>query len=81
MRVRLAAKLPPKPFLKFEAILEDRRGECDAFFGGFRHRVEDSELRKVQRQAFAGFVWTRQYYNLDVRRWLEGDPTQPPPPP
>ena len=81
VRVRLAAKLPPKPFLKFEAILEDRRGECDAFFGGFRHRVEDSELRKVQRQAFAGFVWTRQYYNLDVRRWLEGDPTQPPPPP
>jgi hypothetical protein len=81
VRVRLAAKLPRKPFLDFDSIVEKRRSECDGFFSGFQHRVDDPELQKVQRQAFAGLVWTRQYYNLDVRRWLDGDPTQPPPPP
>ena len=32
------------------------------------------------RQAFAGMLWSKQLYNYDVRRWLAGDPTQPPPP-
>ena len=33
------------------------------------------------RQALGGLLWTKQFYHYDVRRWLEGDPTQPPPPP
>ena len=32
------------------------------------------------RQAFAGMLWSKQLYNYDVSRWLDGDPTQPPPP-
>jgi hypothetical protein len=34
----------------------------------------------VMRQAFAGLLWSKQLYNYDVARWLDGDPTQPPPP-
>ena len=34
----------------------------------------------MQRQAFAGMIWSKQYYHYDVPRWLEGDPLQPPPP-
>ena len=33
------------------------------------------------RQAFAGLLWSKQLYYYDVARWLDGDPTQPPPPP
>jgi hypothetical protein len=33
------------------------------------------------RQALAGMLWSKQWFHLDVRRWLEGDRTQPPPPP
>ena len=33
------------------------------------------------RQAFAGMIWSKQFYKYDVRRWLKGDPAQPPPPP
>ena len=33
------------------------------------------------RQAFAGLLWTKQFYHYDVQRWLDGDPAQPPPPP
>ena len=32
------------------------------------------------RQAFAGMLWCKQFYHYDVERWLDGDPTQPPPP-
>ncbi len=39
------------------------------------------EQRLVQRQAFAGLIWTKQVYHFDVARWLDGDPAQPPPPP
>ena len=27
----------------------------------------------MQRQAFAGLLWSQQYYHYDVRRWLDGD--------
>ncbi len=32
------------------------------------------------RQAFAGLLWSKQFYYYEVARWLDGDPTQPPPP-
>ena len=38
------------------------------------------EERRVQRQAYAGLCWSKQYYYYDVAVWLEGDPAQPPPP-
>ena len=37
-------------------------------------------MRNVQRQAYAGMLWNKQYYRYLVERWLEGDPTEPPPP-
>ena len=43
-----------------------------------RHRVADEAM--VMRQAFAGMLWSKQLYAYDVERWLDGDPTQPPPP-
>ena len=39
------------------------------------------DARRVMRQALAGMLWSKQWYHYDVRRWLEGDPGQPPPPP
>jgi hypothetical protein len=32
------------------------------------------------RQAFAGMVWSQQFYHYDVARWLDGDPAEPRPP-
>lgn len=32
------------------------------------------------RQAFAGLIWSQQYYEYPVERWLEGDPGREPPP-
>ena len=30
----------------------------------------------VQRQAFAGMIWSKQFFYYDIPQWLNGDPTQ-----
>ncbi|MBX3463155.1 MAG: glucosidase [Planctomycetes bacterium] len=64
----------------FDAVLAARRQEADDFYAGVVGDV-DAEAARVQRQAYAGLVWTKQFYHFDVRTWLAGDPSQPPPPP
>ncbi len=39
-----------------------------------------SEASKVERQAYAGLLWSKQFYHYIVREWLAGDPLQPPAP-
>jgi hypothetical protein len=42
--------------------------------------IDGEEARRVARQAYAGLIWSKQFYHLVVRDWLEGDPEQPAPP-
>ena len=81
VRVRLGPTnhlLPPEPW---DAIVDARRAEADAWYGELQHGIADADARNVQRQAFAGLLWSKQYYHFDIREWLAGDPLQPPPPP
>ncbi|MDB6127654.1 MAG: glucosidase, partial [Verrucomicrobia bacterium] len=41
----------------------------------------DSEANRVARQAYAGLLWSKQFYHYVVKDWLGGDPAQPAPPP
>jgi len=79
--LRLAPELADTALDEADAIFEARRGEAEAFYAGLHPEGADGEVRRVQRQAWAGLIWTKQTYRYDVRRWLEGDPGQPPPPP
>ncbi len=63
----------------FEAVFQERLQEADAFYATFQ-KGADADLTNIQRQAFAGMLWTKQYYNIDMPRWLNGDPNQPEPP-
>ncbi len=65
---------------RFDGLFDERRAEADSYYAALQHDLEDADKRLVQRQALAGLIWTKQYYRFDVRRWLAGDPTQPPPP-
>ncbi len=42
--------------------------------------IESEDARNVQRQAYAGLLWSKQFYYFNVHQWLKGDPAQPPPP-
>lgn len=64
----------------FAAVLATRQQEADAFYHQVSPFPMKDQERLVQRQAFAGLLWTKQYFEFDVSRWLKGDPTTPKPP-
>jgi hypothetical protein len=76
-RADLEAPLGPA----FDRCFEQRRQEADAFYRRVTPFAMPDDMRLVQRQAFAGMLWNKQYYRYLVHRWLEGDPVGPPPPP
>jgi hypothetical protein len=81
IRVRLSLGPPkPAPFADFEQIFGLRKSEADAFYAELQGKVLDEDLRRIQRQAFAGILWSKQYFYYDVTEWLEGDPAEPKPP-
>jgi hypothetical protein len=86
--VRTRATMPA-PFGDFDARFAQRKQEVDAFYDELQDwplansqspLANHADLKQIQRQAFAGMLWSKQYYNYDVPMWLNGDPSQPPPP-
>ena len=65
----------------FEEIFAARIREADEFYAAVTPRGLSEDARSVMRQAFAGMLWSKQFYHYVVRRWLAGDPAFPPPPP
>ncbi|MGW5240124.1 MGH1-like glycoside hydrolase domain-containing protein [Monashia sp. NPDC004114] len=81
VRVRLRAPSSSPAFgAPFDAVLAQRQAEADEFYAEVIPADADEDSRRVARQAFAGMIWGKQFYRYDVKRWLDGDPTQPPPP-
>jgi hypothetical protein len=82
-RLRLYAEdeATPQPFgPAFDQLFAERIREADAFYAvRFPGRLEKLESQ-IARQAYAGLLWTRQFYHYIVKDWLAGDPEQPPPP-
>jgi mannosylglycerate hydrolase MGH1-like protein len=65
----------------FDAIFAQRLREADEFYAAVIPRALSEDARAVMRQALGGLLWSKQFYHYDVKRWLEGDPAGPPPPP
>ena len=81
IRVRLSMGQPRSaPFTDFDEIFALRKSEADTFYAGLQTNVSDEDLRRIQRQAFAGVLWSKQFFHYDVTEWLDGDPSQPKPP-
>ena len=69
-----------EPFADFNDIFAKRIAEADEFYAGIQPKTLTDDERLVQRQAFAGMLWSKQFYYFDVGAWLNGDPNHPPPP-
>jgi hypothetical protein len=79
LRVRLAPE-PSDLAAEFDAVMALRLQEADEFYAPLAAPGTTDEDKSIMRQAFAGLLWSKQYYHYEVRRWLDGDPGQPPPP-
>jgi hypothetical protein len=75
-------KPQPVPDLgeRFDEVMATRRAEADGFFAELIPAAVGEAERAVVRQAIAGLMWSKQFYHLDVARWLAGDPASSPPP-
>jgi hypothetical protein len=80
IRLRLEPSGQQNSFDDFERILTQRKVEADEFYEYVQPSQATNDEKLVQRQAFAGMLWSKQYYYYDVARWLTGDPNSPPPP-
>ncbi len=67
-------------FEDFDEILEQRISEADEFYNDITPAELSNDARNVQRQAYAGILWSKQFYHYVVEQWLEGDPAMPKPP-
>ncbi|HWN93853.1 MAG TPA: glucosidase, partial [Methylomirabilota bacterium] len=72
---------PTRHFEDFDSIFSQRITEADAFYAEVQKDIADADARLVQRQAFAGMIWSKQFFQYDIPEWLKGDAAQPPPPP
>jgi hypothetical protein len=71
------ANLLKAPFAKFDSVLRQRQQEADEFYDVVLPKRLSADEKLVALQAFAGMLWSKQYYHYVVSDWLEGDPTQP----
>jgi hypothetical protein len=62
-----------------DGLFTQRILEADEFYS-FAPATLSADAKSVQRQAFAGVLWSKQFYHFVVETWLKGDPGQPPPP-
>jgi hypothetical protein len=67
-------------FEDFDTIFKARQFEADEFYNGMQSHSSETDHGMIQRQAFAGMLWTKQFYHYNIHEWLDGDPNEPKPP-
>ncbi|MBK8315828.1 MAG: glucosidase [Acidobacteria bacterium] len=82
LKLRLTTNEPSATALgnEFDEIFSTRSSEADEFYNRLSPPGASQDVIRVQRQAFAGMLWSKQFYHYDIRRWLRGDPAMPAPP-
>jgi Glycosyl hydrolase family 63 C-terminal domain len=64
----------------FDTVLQSREQEADEFYATVIPTSVGSDAASVMRQALAGMLWSKQYYQYDVAKWLKehgSDPYKP----
>ncbi|MGY4536321.1 hypothetical protein ACVW0P_000728 [Mucilaginibacter sp. UYNi724] len=67
-------------FADFDNIFAARLQDADEFYKDLRPHDESADKANIQRQAYAGMLWTKQFYYYNIHQWLNGDPAELGPP-
>ncbi|MDB5353502.1 MAG: uncharacterized protein JWN86_4749 [Planctomycetota bacterium] len=81
VRTRFSNVPLSQPFSDFDAVFDLRCLEADQFHEALQGPIFSEDERRIQRQALAGLLWSKQFYHYSAELWLAGDPAFPPPPP
>jgi hypothetical protein len=80
VKLRLSSRKIKNAFADFDEVFLNRKNEADTFYDDLQLGIESDDKKLIQRQAFAGMLWSKQFFFYDVAQWLKGDPAQPAPP-
>lgn len=80
VQLRLTKHFIAEPFKDFKKIFNDCIADADEFYGDLQRTIKDADRKEIQRQAFGGMLWSKQFFYYDVSKWLHGDAGQPTPP-
>ena len=80
IKLRLVKGRIQNPFKDFDKSFSERKKEADEFYSAVQKDILSEDAKNVQRQAFAGMLWSKQFYYYDVEKWIEGDKGHPKPP-
>ncbi|KIO77791.1 glucosidase [Pedobacter lusitanus] len=80
IKVRLCKDKVSRPFGDFDDVFALRIQETDTFYAQKQVDTISADEKAMQRQAWAGMFWNKQFYSYDVNKWLNGDNGQPVPP-
>ncbi|WP_020531768.1 MGH1-like glycoside hydrolase domain-containing protein [Flexithrix dorotheae] len=80
LKLRIKNTLAYGSFDDFDEIFALRKKEADIFYDALQQNIKDKDLKNIQRQAYAGMVWSKQFYHYNVDQWLKGDPATGQPP-
>ncbi len=69
IHARLHSGAGPAP-VDADTVFAERIAEADAFYATVIPGSLDADRSLVMRQALAGMLWSKQYYEYDVHRWL-----------
>ncbi len=73
VRLRLCKDRQENPFAGFDGIFDIRKQEADLFYSAKHSEKSDEDHRRIQRQAWAGMLWSKQYYAFNVQEWLNDE--------
>ncbi|MGQ0622271.1 MAG: MGH1-like glycoside hydrolase domain-containing protein [Panacagrimonas sp.] len=80
VHLRLGTQATREALAEVDRIVEQRLAEADAFYAGIHPPKASEDEKNIQRQAFAGMMWSKQNYIFDVSKWMDGDSSKMPPP-
>ena len=81
VHLRLSRSVLNRPFgAQFDDVFAERIAEADEFYAGRIPAQLNDHERAAARQAYAGLLMSKQFFHFSIEHWLEGDPSQPPPP-
>ena len=71
IRLRLSPDTLLSPFEEYETLFNAALQNADEFYNELQNEIESEDEKKVQRQAFAGMLWSKQFFDYDVDKWLK----------
>ncbi|MEL7148655.1 MAG: glucosidase, partial [Bacteroidota bacterium] len=80
LKVRMTKTPTKEPFEDFDKVYEERINDCNDFYRQVQGDIPNQDHLNIQRQAYAGMLWSKQFYYYNVKEWLDGDTGRAKPP-